>query len=393
MRLLFSRMKKLFTTQNALAFFLFAVTLTVLLCFAFLPKHEISEKENRSLQMFPKISLGGVADGTFMREMNDFIEDQFPARDFFVSLNTTACLLEGNRDLGGDYSAAPAEGGVYVGKADHLYEVLPPDRNGVFAKNAAGLASFARESGLPLFVLPVPSGATEQRANLPDPCPGNEQGEEMDELRRLAGNGIEVVDLSDSLSLQKTGKDYYFKTDHHWNTFGAYVGYTELCKGMGIAPTPQSAFSFRTSERPFYGTLYSKAPLFWQQPDRFVLPYRADEANLTQETGGSIHKGLYWDRYLTEKDQYSTYLGGNPAVTVVRNPAAKKGKILLLKDSYANSMIPYLATDFSEIHLIDLRYYNQDLYDYIRRNGIRQAAAIYSLSQLSEVPVANRLLR
>jgi hypothetical protein len=56
-------------------------------------------------------------------------------------------------------------------------------------------------------------------------------------------------------------------------------------------------------------------------------------------------------------------------------------------------MIPYLSQNFSEIHIIDLRYYNLDIYDYIKRNGIEKAAAVYSIKQLCDVSIANKLRR
>lgn len=373
-------------------FLLFSIA-AVMICLIVLPKQQFSEQENRILQQLPTPSLEKIADGSFMDEMSDFIGDQFPGRQFFVSLNTVACLAEGRKDIGGSYSEASAESGAYFGRQNHLYEMLLPDRDKIFEKNAAGLISFSQKAKIPLYILPVPSGATEQQENLPFSAPENGQRNELYELQSEAAGTVKVADLFDDLSLQKTGRDFYFKTDHHWNTDGAYVGYSKLCGMMNLPSTPQSQFSYRTVSRSFLGTLYSKALLPGQTPDSFVLPYKADGWSLTQEVNGTAHEGIYWDQYLAEKDKYSVYLGGNPGVTVIRNSAGGKGKILLLKDSYANSMIPYLATNFAEIHLVDLRYYNKNIYDYVVQNGIQQAAAVYSFSQLSEVPLANKLLK
>ncbi len=162
---------------------------------------------------------------------------------------------------------------------------------------------------------------------------------------------------------------------------------------MGLPAAPQSAFTYRAAKEPFYGTLYSKAIFTGQQPDLFELPYGKNWSGLTQQVGRKTYSGIYREEYLSRKDKYSAYLGGNPAVTVVRNPSAPGGKLLLLKDSFANSLVPYLCENFSEIHLVDLRYYNQDIYKYIKQNGIKKAAAVYSISQLCEIPLANKLLR
>ena len=386
-------LKKIFTVRDFPTLLLFGAMLAAAFCLIFFSGREFSAQENRELQLFPGISWQSIADGSFMEKMSTFVSDQFPARDAFVSLNTDVCFLEGNRDVGGNFSTTPAQGGAYFGARNHLYEVLLPERNLTFRKNISGLVEFSKKSGVPFYILAVPAGAEEQSENLPYSAPTASQRELFRQLQTAASGSASVVDLFGGLSLQKTGKDYYFKTDHHWNTYGAYVGYQGLCAAMKISCTPASQFEFRTAEQPFYGTLYSKAPLTWQQPDSFVMPFEKGGWDLTQETDGVVRKGIYWDQYLTGKDKYSAYLGGNPAVTVIRNPSATKRKLLILKDSYANSMVPYLASSFSEIHLVDLRYYNQDIYTYMKQNGISQAAAIYSINQLTEVPIANKLLR
>ena len=143
-----------------------------------------------------------------------------------------------------------------------------------------------------------------------------------------------------------------------------------------------------------FGTLYSKAVSFFQTPDRMYLPELKEEQDIRQYVNGTEEReGIYWEEYLEKKDKYSVYLGGNRGVDVVKNYDVKNGrKLLILKDSYANSMIPYLATNFSEIHLIDLRYYNFNVYDYIEEQGITDAAAIYSVKQLCDVSIANKLI-
>ena len=123
------------------------------------------------------------------------------------------------------------------------------------------------------------------------------------------------------------------------------------------------------------------------------LPILKEPQHITQTTGSETREGLYWEEYLGKKDKYSTFLGGNHSVDVIRNSDVKsERKLMILKDSYANSMIPFLATNFSEIHVVDLRYYAQNLYTYIDENGITDIAAIYSIKQLCDTDVSRRLL-
>ena len=141
--------------------FLFALLGAFYLLFA--PKSDFSENENRVLEQAPVLEADALLDGSFTDSMESFVNDQFPLRTELLSLNTGFQLLTGRKDLGSDYSAVPAEGGVYFGKKDHVYEVLLPNRTDIFAKNIQGFKTFSQDTGLPFWVVPVPSGSQEQQ--------------------------------------------------------------------------------------------------------------------------------------------------------------------------------------------------------------------------------------
>lgn len=366
-----------------------AAVLTGALWLLFTPKQTYSQEENRPLQSLPKLTLNTICDGSFMQKFGGYVGDHFPLRTQLVSLNTGLRLLTGQRDFASDYTDSPADGGVYIGKGGRLYDVLLPDRSGIFEKNSDALAEFAEASNVPFCLLPVPSSTQEQPQNLPTSAPNYDQRGELHQLQAAAAGKFTVVDIFNALSLNNG--DFYFRTDHHWNTDGAYIGYCALAGAMGFTPVPQTDFEYRSCPEPFFGSLYSKAVFPFARPDTLILPYDKKNCNITCESGDETRSGIYWEEYLTQKDKYSAYLGGNFAVAVVRNPEAEGGKLLLLKDSFANSMVPYLAASFSEIDLIDLRYYSGDLYQYMKQNNIRQAAGVYSLEQLCGVSIANQL--
>lgn len=357
----------------------------------FAPKQDFSEDENRVLESAPKITLSSLVDGSFMDSIDSYVGDHFMLRKSFIALNTRIQLMMGKRDLGSNYSRVPAEGGVYFGSDDHLYEVLLPNRTDIFARNVSAIQLFAKRTALPFYFMPVPSGAQEQQDRLPFSAPSRDQHEELNAIKAGAGQNTKVIDLFGTLS-DRTGSDYYYKTDHHWNTFGAYKGYEALIKAMNMKATPQSDFDFKEVSNSFLGTLYSKAILTTQAPDVLYLPVYKKQAAFTQQTGKQQRTDLFWKEYLEKKDKYSVFLGGNHSVDVVKNSAVDNSKkLLIIKDSYANSMVPFLATNFQEIHIVDPRYYNQDIYEYIQQNGITDTAAIYSIKQLCDVSIANKL--
>ena len=107
-----------------------------------------------------------------------------------------------------------------------------------------------------------------------------------------------------------------------------------------------------------------------------------DDLRVTSWKSGKEEPGRLYDRsYLEHKDKYSSFLGGNQPLCVLENPAITDGsKLLLIRDSYSDSLAPFLAQRFSEVHLVDLRYYHTSVADYMAEQGIDTAVVLYSVS-------------
>ena len=102
--------------------------------------------------------------------------------------------------------------------------------------------------------------------------------------------------------------------------------------------------------------------------------------NVTTWKSGKAEPGQLYDRsYLEGKDKYSSFLGGNQPLCVIENPDIQDGsKILLIRDSYSDSLAPFLAQAFSQVHLIDLRYYHASVAEYMAEHSIKTAVVLYS---------------
>ena len=68
---------------------------------------------------------------------------------------------------------------------------------------------------------------------------------------------------------------------------------------------------------------------------------------------------------------------------MVRTPNTSAPKLLIVRDSYADSLVPFLTPHFSEIHLVDLRYYKGSISGYIEDNGIDAALVLYSVANFT----------
>ena len=129
----------------------------------------------------------------------------------------------------------------------------------------------------------------------------------------------------------------------------------------------------------FQGTLYSRSGVHWLPPDTIEFWVPDDGLEVTSWREGAPQKASLYDlAKLQTKDKYSAFLGGNQPLCVIKNPRGT-GKLLVIRDSYADSMAPFLALHFEEVHLLDPRYYRYAASKYAEENSMDAIAVVYSV--------------
>ena len=338
-----------------------------------LPKKSFSELENRYLQKAPTLSFSSVVvNGKFMEEAEDYVSDHIAGRDFWVALKAWSERLSGKRE----------NEGVYFGKDDTLLnQVSDPDETQL-SQAMDFLNLLAEQSPVPTYFGVIPTSAAIWQDRLPEGAP---TADEESVIRELAGESqAQTVDIYGALAAHAE-EDIYYRTDHHWTSLGAFYGANAILEAMGREPLDLADYPPVTVSDSFYGTIFSTSGVRWVPPDSIEAYVTEDGVSVTSYPKGEPEPGKLYDAsYLTKKNQYAYFLGGNQPLCVVRSgkPGAE-GKLLLVRDSYADSLTPFLTERFREIHLIDLRYYRASLQDYIRENGIDEIMVLYGYSSFT----------
>ena len=150
---------------------------------------------------------------------------------------------------------------------------------------------------------------------------------------------------------------------------------------LGRESLKQESFTPEIASTSFNGTLYSQSGIHWLTPDTMEFWVKEDGLTVTSWRTGSPEPGILYDRsYLTEKDKYASFLGGNQPLCVIWNENARDGgKLLLIRDSYSDALAPFLAQSFAEVHLLDPRYYRMPPAQYAAENGIDAICVVYSI--------------
>ena len=341
---------------------------------AVLPDREFSQIENRSLEQLPAPSLRTVLSGEFMSDFESYTTDQFPGRDAWVDLKARTERALGKQE----------NNSVYFCKEDTLITRFETPDSELLSQNLSYVDQFAANAGVPVYFSLIPGAAEIWADRLPAGAPNASQKAVWDTAQSTLRNVL-FADTYTPLSAH-SGEDIYYRTDHHWTSLGAYYGYTGLMEAMGLTPVPLSEYTKTTVSEDFYGTIYSSSGVRWVKPDcidTYVPDTGIRVVSHTYDSKGNPveeERSLYDYSYLSVKDKYSMFLGGNQSLAVVTTPHTDAPKLLIVRDSYADSLVPFLTAHFSEIHLVDPRYYKLSLADYIAQNDIDQALVLYSVS-------------
>ncbi len=336
------------------------------------PDIEFSERENRYLETMPKFSFDALFSGEFISDFETYSTDQFPYRDAWITMKAALELAAGKDE----------NNGVYLCENDTLIEPFEMPDDETLSKNMTFVNILTEHAGVPVYFALIPGKSDIYADLLPAYTPNDSQLTFIQNA--YAQSNAQTIDMYAAL-LTHQSEYIYYRTDHHWTTRGAYYGYAALCEAMGIAPTPLDTFSPKTVSDHFYGTTYSSSGFSWIQPDQIDL-YVEDPGTLTIQNymDGSAADGVLYDTsYLNQKDQYSMFFGGNTPLLQIQTGLQEGERLLILRDSYADSMAPFLLSNFSEIHMIDLRYYKASILDYITENDIDRVAVLYSVSNFA----------
>ena len=308
----------------------------------------------------PKFSFKALFDGSFTMYYEEFITDQFVARDSWITLKTFAERVLGKKE----------SGGVYFGKDGYLVEKHELDSEQL-EKNIAYLTEFLDAvKNYNTHVLIAPTASLILADKLPAYAPVWDQTALLDRLAELDG----FVDCRDVLTAHKDEQIYYH-ADHHWTTLGAYYAYTELCKSLDITPFAFDEFNRRVLADDFQGTLANKVNMDTTLDEMFTLdPETVIE--VVYNGGQKVTDTLYEESYLEGRDKYSTFLDGNQPLVKITTSVDNGKTLLLVKDSYSHCMVPMLTAHYENIILMDMRHLNTGVVSYLAQLEAKEGVTV-----------------
>lgn len=367
-------MNKIYKALPAAVFVIFIAVMCVL--FICLPKKEYSPSEKRILEQAPAFSGEKLISGEFGERFEKFLSDQFAGRNLWVGVASYYQYGIGNNGANG----------IYQGSDGYLIND-PEDMSGLM-RNIGFIEEFAGHVDVPATVLIAPSTGYICSDKLPAVHKPYHDDEYFEKIADTL-NTADFVDIRDAFKeAYAGGGQLYYKTDHHWTAYGAYTAYTALADALGYTANDQSAYEI-TSYPGFYGTTYSSSGFWMTDPDDIeVWDNKANDGHLkvaiTDNGETTEQDEMFYYSHLEEDDKYPVYLDGNHPYTVITNDnATSDEKLLVVKDSFAHSLTPFLADHYAEIIMVDMRYYTNPLPELVESAGVDRVLFLYSIDNLA----------
>ncbi len=376
------------------AFVLLAVPISTII----LPKQERSENENRTLATFPTLinekkwdkaeDFGDYIDAvkwdyitvrdepSFMDDIETYYADHLVGREMWVQTKNKLETLVGKQEINGVYTVD-----------DHMIQVFTEYDEDDVQSSIAAMNIFAENHPeLPCSIMIAPTAQEFFQNKMPSYNGYLSQKNFIEDVYEQ----MEGFTTIDSLSFMTEHKDDYlfYRTDHHWTSLGAYYAYCSAAKALGYSAYSLNDFNIETASSDFRGTLYSKTLDNGVTPDSidyYHLKNNAPEITMTVFTGTEekVYDSLYVRDYLDVKDKYSSFTGSNQPIITIDTNIENGKKLLIVKDSYAHSLVPFLANHYEKITMVDMRYINGDLNYFIDMDEYTQALFMFNAVSFS----------
>lgn len=204
---------------------------------------------------------------------------------------------------------------------------------------------------------------------------------------------VKSVDIFDTLQAH-VEEPIYSRTDHHWAPLGAYYAAQAFTKVADVDFKDLSYYEPHVIHD-YVGSMwtFSRDRAVKDAPEDFVYYVPRDSnysatriiyKKLSKRVGRKRHRrtiswltasepeSFSFFRYYEDGNSaaYCVFMGGDLNTTSVVTQTRNGRRLLILKDSYGNALPSNLFSSFEEIHVVDCRYFLQNMIEFVKTHGI-----------------------
>lgn len=301
-----------------------------------------SEAENRVLESKPAFTLNDFLSENYADRYEAYERDQFVSRDKWLSIKTHLDILTGKKQVRG----------VYLGKKGRLFDVhLPGDYSeGAMEASIRFLEEMVQTEGAKVMLIPTADNILADK--LPENAPVFDQRDYLEQVVSRVGEE-NYIDIYSAL-LRNRSENLYYATDKHWTSEAAFLGYQTWVEAMGLRKFPYEVYEWETATDSFLGSIQGKINLDAQPDTIRYLPATDNRlVSVVYDFRGAEHS-LYDKEWLETPNPYGMFLDDTHIFTEITTSSKRGNALFVLKDSFGNSMIPFLLPHYDKIYVLDM---------------------------------------
>ncbi len=334
-----------------------------------LPKNQFSELEKRELAEAPVLTAENLTSGALGSQIDTYMADYMPGRDFFVGVNAyfeRLTLRQPSKD-------------IYLAEGNRLVEKPVQMNDSQAEAKMAFIREFADMTETPVDLMIVPSGGWAVQDSIVGIGNPYEDERIISNIYALAGERVFCQDVTSAFAAAGDPASLYYRTDHHWTSLGAYTAYEAYMNALGRPYREQTDFTVETVSD-FKGTTHQRSAL-WLIPGEDVELWTGADNLLVSTEKLQNHPGAFYKERLLQMDKYTVFLDGNHPIVRIENPDADNQETLVvIRDSYSNCLGSFLAQSYRNVVLVDLRYWKGSPAQLCRDENADRVLICYSLS-------------
>ena len=340
------------------------------------PDRESSQRENRNLTQLPKLTAASLFSGDYMTRFEKYMSDQVVGRDGFVAAKTFLNRATGKTE----------QNGVYIGEDGWLFEEPSKYDDEKVYETIDAIRSFCEECEIEnqMFVL-APNSSEIVTEKLPKHLSFESQENQIQKIYSRLPEKINCIDAEGALKKGGNPEKLYYKSDHHWTSYGAKSVFDTVAKSWELDVDSVNYQTYALSDY-FFGTLSSSSGIY-DNPDviEAIIPENSAGTYIVLNSSQKTKSVSMFDLSKLENgNQYEVFLGGNFSKLTITTTSNTENKLLIFKDSYANCMLPMLTPFFKEIVVVDARYFTDDIRAVVNDGEFTHMMFLYNVNTFLE---------
>lgn len=304
----------------------------------------------------PALTEESFRSGAFAEDYAGYVNDRFAGRDKWLGMRTQANIVLQKREYNG----------VYLGQDGYLFEkhAASAYTGEQLGDRLDALEALTRQWDTQVCLVPTADNI------LTDKLPVYADVRDDTELLRSVWERIGMDHYIDvySVLLAHQDEELYYRTDEHWTSLGAHYAYLAWTQAAGVKEKYFGEDAPAVASETFVGSLSTRSGLPVEKTDSILYYPLTERHGVTIVYDRDVISNTYYNEaYLDTENGYNFFLDGDHAQTVIRAGSTNGRTLFVIRDSWANTLLPMLAAHYETVIAVEPELLDEPLSEYMER--------------------------